>query len=183
MEPWPGIYSQSLYFPFCKVKYRAVAVRGSFWTHGFAPPGSEPWGTGGLISICLVAFSSSLPSQCCFWPGDPPMCTDQWKSPGKSWRRSWRCVGGNLGPEMRSSPWEALIQQLTFLPSRALHDLMAFKMTTSKTNKSGCGAVLWVYVTCCHYLSISSNMVLNLRVYFIIIKLKTRYIPKIFWKQ
>lgn len=43
--------------------------------------------------------------------------------------------------------------------------------------------MLWVYHTCYHSLRISSNMVLNLRVYLIIIKLKTRYIPKIFWKQ
>lgn len=50
-------------------------------------------------------------------------------------------------------------------------------------DNSGCGAVLWVYDTCYHYLSLSSNMVLSPRVYLIIIKLKTCYIPKIFWKQ
>ena len=84
---------------------------------------------------------------------------------------------------MRSSPWEVLIQQLTFLPHRALRDLMAFNMATSKANKSGYGAVLWVSGTYYHFLSIFSNMLLNVRVHFIIIKLKTCYIPKVFWKQ
>ena len=84
---------------------------------------------------------------------------------------------------MRSSPWEVLIQQLIFLPHRALRDLMAFNMATSKTNKSGYGAALWVSGTYYHYLSIFSNMLLNVRVHFIIIKLKTCYIPKVFWKQ
>ena len=84
---------------------------------------------------------------------------------------------------MRSSPWEVLIQQLIFLSRRAFRDVMAFDMATSKTKKSGYGAVLWVSGTSYHYLSVFSNMLLNVRVHFVIIELKAGYILRIFWKQ
>lgn len=176
VKPQQEAYSHSLYFLTCKVKTEATAVQGYFWTHGSISPGSEFQGAGGQISIWWLSLVSCPPSASSltwsvqFFPCPPlSMCTDQ-KSPGKFQMRLHRYIGGNPQPEIskiclgKINPFHLDFsrpnklcphgeatrsihdRQLPFLPGRALNDETAFKMATSKTDKSGCESMLWVLI-------------------------------------
>lgn len=119
VKPQPEIYSQSPYFLIYKVMYRSgLQSKVPSWPTVLPLLDLSPGEQMGKYLSWDIFYLPVLPML--LRTRRPSYVDRPAEEPWEILKEIRRCEGGNLGPEMRSSVWEVLIQQLIFLPVELL---------------------------------------------------------------